>query len=157
GAEGGDGGDADHDDQGQHDRVLDRRRAVLVPQKAGEVLGQLTHGLLLLRYLGLKTGWGLRSGWQSIPAVRKTGGLWEPGRGCGRPVGLLPHLSNAYSDSAREGSVRREASCGGRGVPDAVGKEIMGQKARAVKSPFPGARSSSLRGPGEGPTVQDLR
>src|SRR4051812_26526222 len=33
GAEGGDGGNAHHDDEGQHDRVLDRGRAVVALQK----------------------------------------------------------------------------------------------------------------------------
>src|SRR5436305_13912510 len=42
GAQGADGGDADHDDQGQHDRVLDRRRAVLGPQEAFD-LGEPLH------------------------------------------------------------------------------------------------------------------
>src|SRR5262249_53306153 len=36
GAEHADGGDADHDDQSQHDRVLDRRRAVFVFQEGHE-------------------------------------------------------------------------------------------------------------------------
>src|SRR5262249_47269144 len=40
GAEGGDRRDADDDDQGEHDRVLDRRRAVLVPKEVDRVLAE---------------------------------------------------------------------------------------------------------------------
>src|SRR5258708_17727345 len=46
-AEGGDGADADHDDQGQHDRVLDRRRAVFALQETHDRLLQATHYNLL--------------------------------------------------------------------------------------------------------------
>src|SRR6266851_9044227 len=42
-AERGDGGDADHDNQGQHDRVLDGRRAVFTLQKINRELCELTH------------------------------------------------------------------------------------------------------------------
>jgi len=37
-AEGGDGGDAHHDDQGQHDGVLDRGRAVFALQEVDDGL-----------------------------------------------------------------------------------------------------------------------
>src|SRR5262245_23333718 len=47
GAEGRDGGDADHDDQGQHHGVLDRRRAVLTLQKIHHALSKLTHDKVL--------------------------------------------------------------------------------------------------------------
>src|SRR6516164_6768500 len=43
GAEGADGGDADDDDQGEHDRVLDGRRAVLALQEIERELTELTH------------------------------------------------------------------------------------------------------------------
>src|SRR5262249_38980407 len=43
GAQRGDGGDADHDDQGQHDRVLDRRRAVLTLQELDRELSEPAH------------------------------------------------------------------------------------------------------------------
>src|SRR5947207_39613 len=43
-AQGGDGGDAHHDDQGQHDRVLDGRRAVLTLQELHGAVGELLHG-----------------------------------------------------------------------------------------------------------------
>src|ERR1700733_4974878 len=43
GADGGDGRDAHHDDQRQHDRVLDRRRAVFLLQEIHHVLSQLLH------------------------------------------------------------------------------------------------------------------
>src|SRR5262245_15949376 len=46
GAEGGDRRDADHDDQGQHDRVLDRGRAVLAPQEPLEAGEPLLHETL---------------------------------------------------------------------------------------------------------------
>src|SRR5262245_19150310 len=42
-AEGLDGGDAHHDDQGQHARVLDRRRAVFLLQELNELLGDVPH------------------------------------------------------------------------------------------------------------------
>src|SRR5260370_11303115 len=43
GAKGGDRRDADHDDQGQHDRVLDSRRAVFTLQEFNRELSELTH------------------------------------------------------------------------------------------------------------------
>src|SRR5207248_978786 len=43
GAQGGDGGDAHHDDQGQHDGVLDRGRAILSLQKVDDAVSELTH------------------------------------------------------------------------------------------------------------------
>src|SRR5207245_2410068 len=43
GAEGADRRDADHDDQGQHDRVLDRRRAVVTLQEVHHRILELTH------------------------------------------------------------------------------------------------------------------
>src|SRR5205085_4677968 len=43
-AEGRDGADADDDDQGQHDGVLDRGRAVFRLQELHDILGELTHG-----------------------------------------------------------------------------------------------------------------
>src|SRR5207237_543413 len=43
GAEGGDGTNADHDDQGQHDRILDRRRAVFTLHKVNDEIAKLTH------------------------------------------------------------------------------------------------------------------
>src|SRR5215831_2540534 len=42
-AQGRDGRDADDDDQGQHHRVLDRRRAVFRLQEADHRLSELTH------------------------------------------------------------------------------------------------------------------
>src|SRR5438552_13813239 len=42
-AQGADGGDADHDDERQHDRVLDGRRAVFVPQEIDRELTELVH------------------------------------------------------------------------------------------------------------------
>src|ERR1051325_1158549 len=50
GAEGRDGGDAHHDDQGQHDGVLDRRRAIFLLQKRHQTLRDATH--LKLRWVG---------------------------------------------------------------------------------------------------------
>src|SRR5207302_746371 len=44
GAQGGDGGDAHHDDQGKHDRVLNGRRAVLALQEAHHRLKPVLHG-----------------------------------------------------------------------------------------------------------------
>src|SRR6516162_1732986 len=41
-----DGADAHHDDQGEHDRVLDRGRAVFRLQELEQVLRELTHGNL---------------------------------------------------------------------------------------------------------------
>src|SRR6516164_6034114 len=43
GAQGRDGRDADHDDQGEHDGVLDRGRAALVLQEAHHALTELPH------------------------------------------------------------------------------------------------------------------
>src|SRR5207244_614015 len=43
GAERGDGANADHDDQGQHDRVLDCRRAVFTFHEINDEIGELTH------------------------------------------------------------------------------------------------------------------
>src|SRR5215212_4808420 len=43
GAEGGDGADADDDDEGQHDRVLDGGRAVFGLDELHDALGELTH------------------------------------------------------------------------------------------------------------------
>src|SRR6202022_2405093 len=43
GAQGRDGGDAHHDDEGEHDGVLDRGRAVFVLQETDQVLRELTH------------------------------------------------------------------------------------------------------------------
>src|SRR5262245_59064313 len=43
GAQGRDGRDAHDDDQGQHDRVLDRRRAVLALQEVDDLFRELTH------------------------------------------------------------------------------------------------------------------
>ena len=45
-AEGGDGGDADHDDQGQHHGVLDRGRAIFLLQERNQALGQAAHLVL---------------------------------------------------------------------------------------------------------------
>src|SRR5437868_1112734 len=42
-AEGGDGGDADHDDQGQHHGVFDGRRAVFTLQEVHELFRQGAH------------------------------------------------------------------------------------------------------------------
>src|SRR6516162_2419302 len=42
-----DGADAHHDDQGEHDRVLDRGRAVFGLQELDDVLRKLTHGSVL--------------------------------------------------------------------------------------------------------------
>src|SRR5260370_936136 len=42
-AEGGDGADADHDDQGQHDGVLDGGRAVFTLQEVHDRFRQVTH------------------------------------------------------------------------------------------------------------------
>src|SRR6516165_10135731 len=39
-----DGADAHHDDQGEHDRVLDRGRAVFGLEELDNVLRELTHG-----------------------------------------------------------------------------------------------------------------
>src|SRR5262245_60314645 len=47
GAEGGDGGDAHHDDQGQHDGVLNRGRAVFTRQEILDAFHNLPHALLL--------------------------------------------------------------------------------------------------------------
>src|SRR5206468_6479074 len=58
GAEGGDGGDADHDDQGQHDRVLDRRRAIFLLQEADELLAKTAHGTPKSGGLGADKGPG---------------------------------------------------------------------------------------------------
>jgi len=44
GAQGRDGRDAHHDDEGQHDGVLDRGRAIFVLQEANQVLRELAHG-----------------------------------------------------------------------------------------------------------------
>src|SRR5437899_2182584 len=41
--QGGNGADADHDDQGQHDRVLDGRRAVFTLQELNHEVAKLTH------------------------------------------------------------------------------------------------------------------
>ena len=48
GAEGRDRGDAHHDDQGQHDGVLDRGRAVFFPQEVHNKLSKRVHGGLLV-------------------------------------------------------------------------------------------------------------
>src|SRR5207248_340826 len=48
-AEGGDRRDAHDDDQGQHDRILDRRRAVLSLQKPLDSIVPLRHGILPCR------------------------------------------------------------------------------------------------------------
>src|SRR5438132_13341695 len=42
--ESGNGADANHDDQGQHDRVLDGRRAVFTLQELNHEVAKLTHG-----------------------------------------------------------------------------------------------------------------
>src|SRR5436309_11674771 len=47
-AQGRDGADADDDDQGQHDRVLDGGRAVVDVDALDQTLGGLTHGSLLV-------------------------------------------------------------------------------------------------------------
>src|SRR5262249_19546176 len=44
-AERGDGGDADHDNEGQHDRVFDGGRAVFTLQKINRELSEFTHVL----------------------------------------------------------------------------------------------------------------
>src|SRR3989442_1771111 len=43
GAQGSDGRDAHHDDQGQHDGMLDRGRAVFVLQETYQCLAEVTH------------------------------------------------------------------------------------------------------------------
>src|SRR5262245_24590210 len=43
GADRGDGRDAHHDDQGQHDGVLDRRRAIFLLEELNEALGNSAH------------------------------------------------------------------------------------------------------------------
>src|SRR5689334_7668588 len=43
-AEGRDGGDADHDDEGQHNGVLNRGRAIFLLQERNQALGQTAHG-----------------------------------------------------------------------------------------------------------------
>src|SRR5688500_3137689 len=45
-AEGRDGGDAHHDDEREHDGVLDRGRAVFLLQELNELLGHGVHGCL---------------------------------------------------------------------------------------------------------------
>src|SRR6266508_6568885 len=45
GAERGDSGDADHDDQGENDRVFDCRRAIFTLEEVDEFLGQRAHGI----------------------------------------------------------------------------------------------------------------
>src|SRR5713226_3107213 len=60
GAQGRDGGDAHHDDEGQHDGVLDRGRAVFVLEEVDEVLTELTHGVL--SHFRKRTRWYLRTG-----------------------------------------------------------------------------------------------
>src|SRR3954449_10408862 len=45
-AQGRDGGDAHHDDQGQHDRVLDGRRAVLTLQELTDLPQEFPHDYL---------------------------------------------------------------------------------------------------------------
>jgi hypothetical protein len=52
GAERGDGGYADHHDQGQHDRVLDRRRAVFTLHEIQGELDEPTHVFLSFLVLG---------------------------------------------------------------------------------------------------------
>src|SRR5262249_8378659 len=47
GAQSRDGSDAHHDDQGQHDSVLDRGRAALVLQETYQAVLQVLHGLVL--------------------------------------------------------------------------------------------------------------
>src|SRR2546423_842580 len=44
-AEGRDGREADHDDQGQHDGVLDSRRAVFTLDELDDSLGEPTHDI----------------------------------------------------------------------------------------------------------------
>jgi hypothetical protein len=46
-AEGGDRREADHDDQGQHDRIFDSRRAIFTLDEIHCSFGKLTHGTLL--------------------------------------------------------------------------------------------------------------
>src|SRR5262249_18705134 len=62
-AEDGDGADAHDDDQGEHDGVLDRGRAVFRLQELDDALGELTHGSLL----GFRGGGPQRPG----PAARR--------------------------------------------------------------------------------------
>src|SRR4051794_3033758 len=53
-AEGGDGGEAHHDDQGQHDRVFDRRRAVFTLDEIDNRFRQVTHETLSPKGSGKK-------------------------------------------------------------------------------------------------------
>jgi hypothetical protein len=54
GAQGRDGRDAHNDNQGEHDGVLDRGRAVFVLQEVDQVLAELTHGCLSLSVMKVK-------------------------------------------------------------------------------------------------------
>src|SRR5437762_2212585 len=54
-AEGRDGADADDDDQGEHDGVLDRGRAVFRLQELDDILRELTHGSVS----GFGSGWSV--------------------------------------------------------------------------------------------------
>src|SRR2546421_11025031 len=68
-AEGRDGADAHDDDQGEHDGVLDRGRAVFRLQELHDTLGELTHGSVS----GFGSGSRSRSRW----VVRSGGFLWR--------------------------------------------------------------------------------
>src|SRR5262249_19909426 len=88
GAEGRDRGNADHDDQGQHHGVLDRRRAVLTLQKIHHALSKLTHRTVL------SVAW--RSGLDVGP--RRTHGFAPP-----------PHDGFAVSRMTAPRTVSRDA------------------------------------------------
>src|SRR5579872_3160799 len=71
-AQRGDRRDADDDDEGQHDRVLDGGRAVFVLQKTDQVLTELTHGRFPWRsrvYLCIVKPTGPESGRTSLTEV----------------------------------------------------------------------------------------
>src|SRR5262249_39299814 len=67
-----DGRDAHHDDQGQHDRVLDRRRAVFPLEEIHQSLSDLPHAILLSvtwRSAGLFSA--TADPWFCAPALRR--------------------------------------------------------------------------------------